>query len=110
MTNRDLYRLAFAQRMSEWRIGVLAAQPDLFADVFKSGVAKQGAGEQASFTENLESIADAQHQPAGLRKLLHGIHNWSKSRDGAGAKVVAIGEATGDDHCVTILKIVRLVP
>ena len=40
-------------------------------------------GQQPGFAENLEPVADAQHQPAIGGKLLHGLHHRAEPRDGA---------------------------
>ena len=50
-------------------------------------------GQQARFAQNLEAVADAQHQAAGAREALDGAHHRRKSRDGAGAQIIAVGKS-----------------
>ena len=48
----------------EGRIGGFGPQPDFAADELQAAVANQRAGQQAGFHQNLEPVADAQHQSA----------------------------------------------
>ena len=74
---------------------VSVAQMDLLADVLEAGVAHQRAGQQAGLAEDLEAVADAHHEAAGVGKPAYRLHDWREARDGAGAQVVAVGEAAG---------------
>ena len=56
--------LAFLRRAGEGRIGGLDAQAQLAADELQAAVADQRAGEQAGLHQNLEAVADAEHQAA----------------------------------------------
>ena len=88
----------------------LGAEVDLLADVVQAGVAHQRAGQQAGLAQDLEAIADAEHQAAGAGKLLHRLHDRGEARDGAGAQVIAIGEAAGDQDGVAALEVFRGMP
>ena len=57
-------------------------------------------GQQPGLEQHLEAVADADHRAAGGGEALHLLHHRRKARDGAGAKVVAVGEAAGQDHDV----------
>ncbi|MNG39131.1 hypothetical protein D3C84_1270740 [compost metagenome] len=56
-------------------------------------VAAQYAWQQARFRKDLETVADAENELALLGCFDHFVHNRSKTRDGAAAQVVAVGEA-----------------
>ena len=51
----------------------------------------------AGLTEDLETVADAEGGPPGLRVLDHGAHDRAEPRDRARAQVVAVGESAGPD-------------
>jgi hypothetical protein len=52
-------------------------------------------GKQAGFDQNLEAVADAQHQAAIRRELANRAHDRRELGDGAAAQIIAIGEAAG---------------
>ena len=52
---------------SERRIGALDAQMHVAADELELHVAHQHAGQQPGLAEDLETVADAEHQPAVAR-------------------------------------------
>jgi hypothetical protein len=83
---------------------------DVAADEAKAGVAHHGAGEEAGFEEDLETVADAEDQAAGFCELSDGVHDGREAGDGAGAEIVAVGEAAGKDDGVAIVEIFGLVP
>jgi hypothetical protein len=58
----------------------------------------------------LEAVADAQHQAAGARETLDGAHHRRKSRDGAGAQIIAVGKSARKNDGVKAGEILRLVP
>ena len=59
------------------------------------GVAHQHAGQQAGFAQDLEAVADAEHEPAARGVGPHRVHDTGPPGDGAAAQVVAVGEAAG---------------
>ncbi len=63
-------------------------------------VAAQHAGQQPGLGQDLEPVADPEHQPATLRVVAHGAHDRAEAGDRAGAQVVAVGEAAGQDDRV----------
>ncbi len=65
------------------------------ADEFQVGVAHQDARQQPGFAQDLEAVADAQHQSAARRMGPHRIHDRRPARDGAAAQIIAIGKAAG---------------
>ena len=94
----------------ERRIRGLDAQGNRTAHELQSAIAQQRAGKQAALHQNLESVADAQHQSAVGREFLHCAHHRRKFGDGAATKIVAVGEAAGQDHRVDVAQRGRVVP
>ena len=94
----------------EGRVGGLDAQVDVAADEFQAAIAEQRAGEQAGFDQDLEAVADAEHEAAIGGELLDGLHDGREFGDGAAAQVVAVGEAAGQDDGVDIAESGGVVP
>ena len=70
------------------------------AQELEAAVLLQRAGQQAGLGEDLEAVADADDRAAVRRELRHRAHHRGEPGDGAGAEVVAMGEAAGDDDRV----------
>src|SRR5205823_10578096 len=102
--------LALRAGTRERRVGALHAHVHKFADVFQPGIAHERAGKQAGFAENLEAIADAEHQASGGSELLHRVHYRRELGDSAGSQVIAISEAAGNNDGIAVLQVVALVP
>ena len=62
----------------------------------------------AALRQDLKSVADAQHQAARGRELLDRLHNGREVSDGAGAKIIPIGEAAGHQDRIAVLKLLEL--
>src|SRR5919202_6090631 len=60
--------------------------------------------------KHLKAVADAKHGSPALREAFEGTHNFREAGDGAGPKVVAVGEAAGEDHGVHALEVGVRVP
>ena len=73
-------------------------------------VAQHRAGQQTGLEQNLKTVADAEHRPAGRGKRLHALHDGREAGDGAGAQVVAMREAAGQNDGVGALEAGVLVP
>ena len=73
-------------------------------------VAQQDAGQDPGLGQDLEAVARAEHRAAGRGERLDRAHHRREARDRAGAQVVAVGEAAGQDHGVGAAKIVVGVP
>ena len=73
-------------------------------------VAHHRARQQARLEQHLEAVADAEHRPAALGEGGHRRHDRRELRDGAGAQVVAVGEAAGQDDGVGAAEARVLVP
>jgi len=96
--NRNLQDLARWNPAGKGGFQVRGLQKDLFAMELQVTVANQGAGQEAGFAQNLESVADANDQTAVGGKLLDGLHHRAEPGDGPAAQVVAIAEPAGHDH------------
>ena len=99
-----------ARRLVKGLFDGLTAEMHLLADVLEAGVAHERAGKQAGLGEDLKAVADAEDKPAGVGELFDRLHDGSKAGDGAGAEIVAIGEAAGDEHRIDSLQIGGVVP
>src|SRR5262249_12418507 len=59
---------------------------------------------------DLEAVADGEHPAAALGERLHLAHDRAPGRHRAGAEVVAVAEAAGQDDDVDAAEVVVLVP
>src|SRR5262249_15626352 len=75
-----------------------------------SGVAHECAGKHPGFAKDLEAVADANHKSARGGESGDFLHDGREPGDGAGAQIVAVGKAAGNDDGVAIFQVVRLVP
>src|SRR5690242_18167662 len=87
---------------SERRIGLLDAEIYVAADESQAGIAHQRAGEQARFAENLETVAYAEEDTAGVCELHDRFHHGRKARYSAGAEIVSVGKTPGKDESVAV--------
>ena len=94
----------------ERRVGRLDPQLDGRAQELQAPVLLQRAREQAGLGEDLEAVADADDGPAGVGEVAHGVHDRREPGDGAGAQVVAVGEAAGHDDGVDAVDRAVAVP
>ena len=108
--NGNAQHLAGAGGRSKGRRGGLNADVHVAADKAQAGIAHQRAGKQSRFAEDLEAIADAQDQAAGTGKSIEGPHDRRKTGDGAGAEIIAIRKAAGQDDRIEAGEIFGLVP
>ena len=89
---------------------VATREAQFAADEFEAAIADQRAGEQAGFGQDLEAVADAEHEPAIGGELLDGLHDGREFGDRPAAQVVAIGEASGEDDGIDIAQGGGVVP
>src|SRR5437868_3857162 len=68
------------------------------------------SAEPTSLARDLEAVADGEHRPAALGERDHLLHDRAEASDRAGAQVVAVREAAGENHDVGALEVVVLVP
>ena len=76
---------------------VLDPQVLHLADEAALGVAHQHARQQAGFAQDLEAVADAEHQPAARGVVADRLHDRGARGDRAAAQIVAVGEAARQD-------------
>ncbi len=60
----------------------------------------EGAGQQPGLGQDLEAVARPEDRATGRGERLDRAHDRREARDGAGAQVVAVGEAAGQHHRV----------
>ena len=81
------------------------------ADEAELSVAHQNARQKAGLAQDLEAVADAQHQSAARRVVADRPHDRRPCRDRATAQIVAVGEsARQDDQIQTRRQFVFGVP
>ena len=98
MRDADVDGLALGVAPREGGVVALDAQELPVADEFQVGVAHQDAGKKPGFAQDLEAVADAEHQAAPRRMSPHRIHHGRATRDRAAAQIIAVREPAGQDH------------
>src|SRR5438128_1776221 len=109
---RDRYAddLTFRAAGRECQVSALDHEVGPFAAVLERGIAYQRPGQEVRLAEDLETVADAPHEPAAIRKLSDLLHDRGKSRDRSRAEVVAVGKTAGQDDTVAAFEVGVLVP
>ena len=75
MGDRHAEDLSFLRGVGKRRVHRGDVQADFAADKLEAAIADERAGKQAGLDQNLEAVADAQHQSAGCRELADGGHH-----------------------------------
>src|SRR5438445_13711658 len=83
---------------------------DVLAHKGRGSVSQHGSWKQSRFQQDLKPVADAKDQPAGLGEASDRSHHRGEPRNRAGAKIVAVGEAAGNDDRVYMREHRFLVP
>ena len=86
------------------------AHPDVLAVKLEIAIAQHRPRQQARLEQHLEAVADAEHRPALAGELRDRGHDRREPGDRAGAQIVAVREAAGQDHDVGALQARLLVP
>src|SRR5690606_11828981 len=73
-------------------------------------VPNQCSWQQAGLAENLEAVADADHEAAAVRELAYLAHDRAEARDRPGAQVVAVAEPAGEEDDIDPLQVVLPMP
>src|SRR5262249_53169617 len=81
----------------ERRVGALDPQMNVAADELERGVAHEDTWQEAGLAENLEAVADPEHEPTLTGMRTHRVHDRRTGRDRAAAQIVTIGEAARND-------------
>ena len=81
------------------------------ANEAQAGVAHEHAGQQPALDQDLEAVADAQHESTATGVGAHRLHHRRAAGDGAAAQVVAVGKAAGQqDEVGARRQAMRAVP
>jgi hypothetical protein len=83
---------------------------NLATKIPKALIAHHRAGQKPGFEENLKTVADAQNQPAGMRKPIDCFHYGGKTRDRSGAKIITVGKAARQNNGVDAGNFFGLMP
>src|SRR5467141_58296 len=102
--------LAIPRGVGERCVRLLDAHVHVAADEAQAAIAHHRAGEQAGLAQNLEAVADAEYHSAAVCEFFDGLHHRGKTRDGAGAQIIAVGKSAGQNNGVAIRQIFGLVP
>ncbi len=106
----DVEDLAFGAGVGEGGVSLFDAEVSPLAAELQVVVTHEYAGEETGFAEHLEAVADAEDESAIVGEPGDGVHDGGEAGDGAGAEVVAIGEAAGEDDAVNVGEGCLLVP
>ena len=98
MRDADIDGLALGIGPGEGGVVALDPQELAMADELEVGVAHQDAGKKPGFAQDLEAVADAEHEAAARRMGADRIHHGRAAGNGAAAQIIAVGEAAGQDH------------
>src|SRR5437868_4701995 len=110
MRDGDVEDVALIASRREGKVGPFDEQVGPLAPKLERRVADERARQEACLTQDLEAIADAPDQAAAVGELAYLFHDRREARDCAGAQVVAVGKASGQDHAVASFEICVLVP
>ena len=110
MSNGNAQYAGGLELVCKWRFRSLDPNEYMLADKMQIPVSDQRPGQKTGFAKYLKAIADAQHQPAALRKLPDRIHYRRKTRQGSGAQIIAVRKTAGDNHCVVTAEVSIPVP
>jgi len=108
--NGKAQEFAFGNFAGERAVVRGGLEENVLATKLQGAVADQGAGQETGFAQDLKSIADAQHRAALRGKGLHGLHDGAETGNRAGAQIIAVAEAAGNDHGVKAGQGILLVP
>lgn len=92
------------------QMGVACFEVNIFAVKLHVGVAQEGAGQQATFAQNLESVADTQDKTTVLGVIGYGGHDGRQLGDGTRTQVISVGETAGHKNVGTTLQVSVFVP
>src|SRR5437764_9794816 len=110
MCNRQAQQSAFSAAVGKWRTIHLHASDNHVTHEPQRTVAHQCAGQKTSLTQNLKSIACAEHEFASASVADHCFHHRRKMSDGSATQVIAVRKPSGQDDGVEIIERGFLVP
>ena len=111
MTNRHGQHIADIGAVEELVLVMLDTDVGIdLTDEMLARVAAQSAGQQVGFAENLETVANADDGFAQGGEFGDRIHDGRETGDGAGAQVVAVGEAARQNERIERRKVRLFMP
>jgi hypothetical protein len=108
--DREFEQLSFFSLAGKRRVRFFDSKHYLLANKLKPGISHQRTRQQTRFTENLEAIADSQHQAALPSELENAAHDRRKTRHGAAAEIVAVRKSTGEHQAIEVAREIILMP
>ena len=93
---------AFGGPVRERRIRNFNPKRHQIADEAQRAIAHERAREKTSLTQNLETVARAEHELARPRAAGHRLHNWRESGDRTATQVIAVGKAARQNDRIVI--------
>ena len=110
MLDRNRQALPDLAVREERRVRALHTKRHVPADERERLVRAQGPGQEPRFAEDLEAVADAEHEPALSGEVGDRLHRRREARDRAGPEVVAVGEPAGEDDRTDLRQLAVRVP
>src|SRR5213593_4008318 len=107
---REGQYLTWFAAAGEGRHCVLDANMNVLTDKGKGTVAQHGARQQSRFQQDLKAIADTEDESSGFGKADDRRHHGREPGDRAGAEIVPVGEAAGNDDRIYLRQRGCLVP
>src|SRR5687767_1129833 len=100
MRDRSTEHTTYGNLICERAVRRFDANVNVIADEMQVAIANQRARQKARLAKNLKTVTDPKHEPSAFGKLLHRIHHGRKTRECAGAKIIAVGKPSGNDDGV----------
>src|SRR3954453_18386228 len=110
MRDRNPKHLPFRGKRRERRVGLFDAYADVLAAKLQITISQHRAWEQPRLAKNLESVADAEHRPAGRGELANSSHDRREPRDRSCAQVIAVRKPARQHDDVGAIQPRFLVP
>src|SRR5688500_4812582 len=110
VSDGNFQHFTFLIKIAEERVVVFHPQMNRRGNELKAGVAHERAGQQVCLTKDLKAVADSEYWSTGFGVSSHLLHYRTEACDGAGAEIVAVAEASGENDHIRVLQVVILVP
>ena len=110
MRHRNLEHLTLLVQTSEGGVGLLHPHPHRPGEEPQPGISHQATRQEPRLAQDLEAVANAEHRAAGARVLGYGAHHPREPGDRAGAQIVSVAEAAGEDYHVGLPQIAVAMP
>ena len=110
MRNWNPQNASFRRRPRKRRCPVANPQKDMLATKLQISIAHKRPRQKPRFAQNLKAVANAQNQPARLRKSRHRPHHRAKPRNRPRPQIIAVRKTARNQHRVAICQRRFLVP